>query len=78
MKYAGTDFQVSSTVVFSRQAVSADGCKATMEGLIDDGFGEAKDCPNNCKDDWNVLCRVSSNHSFSKVNLIILFHAVTL
>jgi hypothetical protein len=21
-----------------------------MEGLIDDGFGEAKDCPNNCKD----------------------------
>ena len=45
----------------SRQALPADGCKATKEGLIDDGFGETKDCPN-CRDDWNVLCRVS-NHS---------------
>ena len=43
-----------------RQASPADGCKASKEDLIDDGFGATKDCPN-CKDDWNVLCRVA-NH----------------
>ena len=52
-----------------RQALPADGCKATKEGLIDDGFGETKDCPN-CKDDWNVLCRVSNHPSRQQGNLI--------
>ena len=48
----------------SRETVSHSNppCRWLQGGLIDDRFGETKeDCPN-CKDDWNVLCRVS-NHS---------------
>eukprot|EP01040_Poterioochromonas_malhamensis_P015691 gene15691-17607_t len=48
----------------SRQASPADGCKATKEGLMESKhkFDETDDCPN-CKEDWNVLCRVSNHPS---------------
>eukprot|EP01039_Chlorochromonas_danica_P011316 gene11316-12628_t len=45
-----------------RQASPADGCKATKEDLFDSNLKAIEDCPN-CKEDWNVLCRVSNHPS---------------
>lgn len=72
------------TVFFtmSRQALPPEGCKATKEGLMESKFklDETDDCPI-CRDDWNVLCRVS-NHPLRQatsnfpvfLNLFMLFN----
>jgi uncharacterized CHY-type Zn-finger protein len=46
----------------TRQENPASGCPASKEELISDGFKYSDDC-KICRDDYNVLCRVTKHPS---------------